>query len=540
VIGSPLDQRQAVWERARSETVDLLVVGGGINGVGIALDAVSRGLSTLLVERDDLAVGTSSRSSKLIHGGLRYLEQYRFGLVREALAERRMLGRLAPHIVEMERFVFPVMGRWWEVPYIGAGLTFYDMLGGRHGGRYRYMGEDAATGKIPSLRSADLRAAFEYSDGVFDDARMVIAVARTARSLGAGILTRAEMAEVGVDAAGVSHATLLDRLTGDTCQVAARAVVDATGAFSADSEEGVAPSRGVHIVVSRDRIEASAGMTIRVPGRVVFLIPWLDRWLIGTTDVAHSGPVDRPQPSSQELTYLFESVGSVLDIDLGPEDVISAFAGIRPLADDGDTDGDTASLSREERITEVRPGLFRVRGGKYTTYRRVAQRVGDRVAARLGMGGPCMTEAIPVLGAAPTATLAATGRALIDSGLDPDMARRLVRRHGTEAAEVAATARSLDQTARLVPELPYLAAEAWWAVHQEQALSIDDVLSRRTRVAVEVRDHGEAALDTVAGVLGSALGWDDVERERAVKEDGEAAAHEYGVPETHLAGEARR
>jgi len=311
--------------------------------------------------------------------------------------------------------------------------------------------------------------------------------------------------------------------------MSARAVVDATGAFSADNEDGVVPSRGVHIVVPRDRIAASAGMTIRVPGRVVFLIPWLDRWLIGTTDVAHTGPVDRPRASGEELEYLFESVRDVLDIELGPDDVISTFAGIRPLADDGESD-DTAELSREERITEPRPGLFRVRGGKFTTYRKVAQRVVDRVAERLGSAGPSMTGTIPVLGASPTATLGETERALTASGLEPDIARRLVRRHGIEAPEVAAIATDLGLADRLVPGLPYLTAEVWWAVHREHALSIDDVLARRTRVVLEVGDHGEAALETVAGVIGHVLGWDEERQAQEIKEFREAAAHEYGVP----------
>jgi glycerol-3-phosphate dehydrogenase len=394
--------------------------------------------------------------------------------------------------------------------------------------------------RVPSLRAERLTAAFEYSDGVFDDARLVVALARTARSLGAGVITRVEMVELEEAAAGMSHVTVSDRLTGETGGVQAQAVVDATGAFSADDEPGVAPSRGVHIVVPRDKIDASTGMTIRVPGRVVFLIPWLDRWLIGTTDVPHTGPVDRPRASADELEYLFHSVRRVLDVELGPDDIISTFAGIRPLADDGESD-DTAELSREERITEVRPGLFRVRGGKYTTYRRVAERVVDKVAARLAKGGPSMTAAIPVPGAAPAAALAASAEKLVESGMEADIARRLVRRHGSEAPVLAETARSLGLDHRLVPDLPYLAVEAWWAVHEEHALGLDDVLSRRTRISLEVRDHGEAALDSVAGVLADALGWGAAERERATREFRESAEHEYGVPGRGLvAGEVRQ
>jgi glycerol-3-phosphate dehydrogenase len=530
VILAPLDQRQKVLDRARSETFDVVVVGGGINGVGIALDAVSRGLSVLILERDDLAVGTSSRSSKLIHGGLRYLEQYRFGLVREALGERALLRRLAPHIVGMERFVFPVFGSWWQVPYVGAGLTLYQLLGGSHGGKHRRLGPELAIERIPDLSPMGLRGGYEYADGVFDDARLVVAVARAAIANGAGALTRAEVTGTETGAGGVIRVGVHDRLEGSVFEVGARTVVDATGAFSADHEPGVVASRGVHIVVPRERIEASTGMTIKIPGRVVFLIPWLDRWLIGTTDVPHTGPVDRPGASGEEVRYLLDLVNTVLQVGLGPSDIISTFAGIRPLADDGESD-ETAELSREEKITEPEPGVFRVRGGKYTTYRQVAQRAVDRVAARLGAGAPSMTNATPVPGAASAATLVATERELVGWGVAPDIVNRLVRRHGVEAVEVTDTARSLGLTGRLAPDLPYLEVEAWWAVHREQALGIDDVVSRRTRIALETPDHGEQALGTVAEVLGGVLGWDRERRAQEVKEFMVGAVHEYGIPE---------
>ncbi len=531
MIARPLDQRQEVIERAGAETFDVVVVGGGINGVGIALDAVSRGLSVLLLERDDLAVGTSSRSSKLIHGGLRYLEQYRFGLVREALGERALLRRLAPHIVGMEQFVFPVFGGWWQVPYVRAGLTLYDLLGGKDGGGHRRIDSDEARQRIPGLRTEGLRGGFEYGDGVFDDARLVVAVGRAAAAQGAALLTRAEMIGSESGPGGLIRVDVRDRLEGGPIEVATRSVVDATGAFSADVEEGVVPSRGVHIVVARERIEASTGMTIKIPGRVVFMIPWLDRWLIGTTDVPHAGPVDRPSASGEEVAYLLDLVASVLDVGLGPEDILSTFAGIRPLADDGESD-ETAELSREERISEPEPGRFQVRGGKYTTYRQVAQRVVDRVVTRLGTGGPSMTSSIPVPGAAPLETLDAFERSLIASAVPPDIAGRLVRRHGTEATEVVDTARSLGMTGRLVPDLPYLEVEAWWAVHREQALGVDDVLSRRTRIALESPDHGRHAAARVAAILGAALGWDQERQAQEVKVFAEGAVKEYGLPPT--------
>jgi glycerol-3-phosphate dehydrogenase len=509
---------------------DVLVVGGGINGVGAALDAVSRGLTVLLVERDDLAVGTSSRSSKLIHGGLRYLEQFRFGLVREALAERRLLGSIAPHIVGMERFLLPVVGRAWRVPYIAAGLTLYDLLGGRHGGRFEIIDREEARRMVPALRSEQLSGTFAYSDGVFDDARLVVALARTARSLGASILTRVEMTGTETTRTGGIFVTLHDVVTGETREVVGRTMIDATGAFSAEREPGVAPSRGVHIVVPRDRIPCVGGMTVSVPGRVVFLIPWLDQWLIGTTDVPHTGPIDRPHATTDELAYLFDSMRSVMDIGIDERDVVAAFAGIRPLADDGKDTDDTASLSREERISEPTPGLFTIRGGKYTTYRRVAARVVDRVMTRLGRSAKSVTSTLPVVGAAPPAALGVTHDTLVDDGWPPEIVGRLVMRHGTEAIEVAATAREIGLDGLLVPGLPYLAVEPWWGLHREMALGIDDVLARRTRVTLEDRGHGDHAVDSVAAILGSALGWSAERRVFEAAAYRQSSALEYGVP----------
>ncbi len=527
---SPLELRQAIWAQVDRQPWDVIVVGGGINGVGVALDAVSRGLTTLLVERDDLAVGTSSRSSKLIHGGLRYLEQFRFGLVREALAERRLLGQIAPHIIGMERFFLPVVGRAWRVPYIAAGLTLYDQLGGRHGGRFEVIDRDEARRLVPSLRFEQLSATFAYSDGVFDDARLVIALARTAHRHGAAILTRVEMTGVETTRAGGNVVTLSDAITGQTRDVHGRSIVDATGAFAAGHEPGVAPSRGIHLVVPRAKIPCASGMTVTVPGRVVFLIPWLDLWLIGTTDVPHLGPIDRPHATADEVAYLFESLRSVLDIDLDESDVVATFAGIRPLADDGRDSDDTASLSREERISEPSPALFTIRGGKYTTYRRVAARVVDRVVEQLGRGGASVTSTLPIVGAAARPVLSRLQDALVDDGWQPDVVRRLVMRHGTEANEVAATAREMGLDGPLVPGLPYLAVEQWWAMHREMALGIDDFLARRTRVAIEDQGHGDVAVESIAAFFGSALGWSAERRVDEVAAYRRSSAQEYGVP----------
>ncbi|NOY56380.1 MAG: glycerol-3-phosphate dehydrogenase/oxidase [Actinobacteria bacterium] len=530
---SPLDARAASLERAVSSPADLVVVGGGINGVGIALDAAARGLRTVLVERDDLAVGTSSRSSKLIHGGLRYLEHHQFHLVREALGERHLLRTtLAPHLVHIERFLFPVDGNRWLAPYIATGLTLYDLLGGRRSGRFRLVSRAEACRRVPGLREERLRVAFEYSDGVVDDARYVVAVARTAARLGATLLTRCEVVEWTRSEGRVTGVVARDRLDGSEHTIAGRVVIDATGAFEADdwSDDGhrLRPSRGIHLVVPRSRVPSDTGLTIRVPGRVVFLIPWGSHWLIGTTDVPHEGPVDRPTATGEEVSYLIDTLSRVLDVHLTAADIVATFAGVRPLVGAGD---DTSSISREEVIDEPEPGRITVRGGKFTTYRRVAGRTLDRASGALGRICPSSTARLPLVGAAPSSALAGvTGEVSSRFGLDRPSAQHLVSRYGTEALDVARIAIDEGLGRPLVSGLPYLQAEAWWAVHHEQALSVDDVLSRRTRIAIEDPHHGEVAAETVAGLLGEALGWDSGQRSAAVDEYVESVCTEYGVP----------
>ncbi|GBE22960.1 aerobic glycerol-3-phosphate dehydrogenase [bacterium BMS3Bbin01] len=530
---SLIDARAADLQRAASVPADVVVVGGGINGVGIALDATARGLRTVLVERDDLAVGTSSRSSKLIHGGLRYLEHGQFRLVREALGERHLLGTtLAPHLVHIERFLVPVDGNRWMAAYIAAGLTLYDLLGGRRSGRFRLVPRTEACRRVPGLREDRLRVAFEYSDGVVDDARYVVAVARTAARLGATLLTRCEVVEWARSAGCVTGVVVRDRLDGSEHTLAGRVVIDATGAFEADdwNEDGhpLRPSRGIHLVVPRSRVPSDTGLTIRVPGRVVFLIPWREHWLIGTTDVPHEGPVDRPTATGEEVSYLIDTLSSVLDIHLTAADVIATFAGVRPLVGTGD---DTSSISREEVIDQPEPGRITVRGGKFTTYRRVAERTLDQAAGVLGGIGPSSTARLPLVGAAPSGALAGvTSEVSLRFGLDQPCAQHLVSRYGSEALDVARIATDEGLGSPLVPGLPYLQAEAWWAIHREQALSLDDVLSRRTRIAIEDAHYGEAGAETVAALLGEALGWDSEQRSAEVDEYVGSVRTEYGVP----------
>ncbi len=532
---SPLEDRRRLIESVvAGEPIDVLIVGGGIHGAAALADAATRGLDALLVEREDLAVGTSSRSSKLIHGGLRYLEHLEFGLVREGLTERHTLGSLAPHLVTMHRFVVPVTGGAWRFPYIGAGLALYDLLGGRVGGRFEAFGAGGVERRAPAVDSSKTVGGFEYSDGVCDDARVVLAVAETARRNGGRILTRMEVKGIDRRASGLEVA-VVDRIGGGEHVLAARTVLDVTGAFEVDqpafqSEVGVVTSRGSHLVIPGDRLPGRRGLTIRVPGRVVFVIPWGRRWLVGTTDVAHDGPVDRPRATAAEVDYLLETLRQVLAVDLARSDVVATFAGVRPLAGGGGAPSDTVAISREHRVDHDDHGVVWVRGGKYTTYRRIAAEAVDVVCAFLGMGAGSVTGALPLAGASTSPVLDQTVTQLVVDGLEEIPARWLVGRHGIDAARVIAAGREAGLDGLLHPEMPYLAAEAWWAIYHEGALSLDDVLSRRTRLAIETGDHGLKAAPLVAGLLADVHGWSAAETETAITAYADSATSEYGVP----------
>ncbi|CAN5875713.1 glycerol-3-phosphate dehydrogenase [soil metagenome] len=530
-MSSRLEARKHLMALAASTSADVIVVGGGINGAGIALDAASRGLRTVLLERDDLAVGTSSRSSKLIHGGLRYLEHLQFGLVREALAERHLLStRLAPHLVHIERFTVPVYGGRWQTPYLATGLALYDLLGGRKAGPFGHLSHSQALAEMPTLHRTGLRGAFQYSDGVFDDARLVVAAARSAATLGATILTRCEVLEPIRSGALVEGVRVFDRLSAEHVEMKARVVIDATGVF--DFEPGAVnslrPSRGTHLVIPRSKIPLKGGLTLRVPGRLVFVIPWGGNWLVGTTDVPHRGDKDRPTATREEVSYLLSSLAEFLDVRLTLNDILATFAGIRPLVGGGE---DTSFLSREESIEEREPGLVTVRGGKYTTYRRVAQRAVDFTSSRLGEIPPSPTKWLPLVGAAAPGVLSRLGEELGPAtSLDDSIGQHLVARFGREAFEVASIAASADMAEPLVRGLPYLRAEAAWAIKREYALSIDDVLARRSRIAIEDPNHGMSAAGFVAGLLAKELGWGPDEQADAVEEYRKSSAIEYGVP----------
>ena len=543
----PLERRRAALARLADESWDVLVVGGGIVGSGVLLDATTRGLKAALVEQDDLAVGTSSRSSRLIHGGLRYLEDFRIGLVREALAERSRLLRLAPHLVHLERFLFPVYGYpLVSRAFMGAGLTLYDLLGAaRDGGRARHLGSGAVAELVPPIRRARLRGGVTYSDGVEDDARYSIAVARTAEAAGATIVTRARVSGLMADASGkVNGVRVHDSLDGADLEVRARSVVDATGVWLGHPEARVGgssmklvPSRGTHLVLERSRLPLQIGMTLKVPGRVLFIIPYPGAWIVGTTDVADEGAPGRPAPTADEVDEILENVNHVLDVDLSRADAVGAFAGLRPLV--GAPGGDTARVSREHTIHREESGLVRVSGGKYTTYRLMAR---DAVDVALEVAGaeasPSRTADHPLIGQPGERSSTRSRPSWREATAWTRSAGALVARHGTEARDVVRLGVELDLLRPLAMDGPELEAEVAWAVSRESALGVDDVLSRRMRLSMSRRDRAAAIAPRVADIMAAPLGW-DAERAAQEVEAFLAAAHrEYDVPGPDQANDA--
>jgi glycerol-3-phosphate dehydrogenase len=568
VASSPLDRRRRDLERLVGESWDLLIVGGGIVGAGALLDAATRGLKVALVEQDDIAAGTSSRSSRLVHGGLRYLQQFQVSLVREALAERARLLRLAPHLVRLEDFLFPLYGPPAITRlFYGAGLTAYDVLGSaKSGGRHRHLTTAQTLDYAPNLLRRDLRGALLYHDAMEDDARFALAVLRTALAHAPGstlAVTRVRATGPLRDGDRVTGAVLEDRLTGevpgdqltgeapgdrltgDTLEVRASAVLDATGVWGALPDRpfgagsfSVLPARGSHLVIPRDRIPARGGMTLRIPGRVAFLVPWPRHWVIGTTDHPFHGQLERPAASGAEVDEILGTLNGALDLELTRDDIVGTYAGLRPLIAPSDA-ASSVKISREHKVSVEGPGLVRVSGGKYTTYRVMARDAVDAVLGEGARGRPSGTAELPIIGAAARSDLDALAtRIAARHGVGELAGRSLVDRHGTEAEAVLALGAVGDRNRTLADGFPYLEAEVAWAVEQEHALSLDDVLSRRIRLAPELRDRGAAIAPRVAAILGECLGWDEGRRAEEVTSYLDGAHREFDVPATGEPGAA--
>jgi glycerol-3-phosphate dehydrogenase len=501
---------------------EVLVVGGGVVGAGVALDAVTRGLTVGLVEARDFGSGTSSRSSKLIHGGLRYLEQLNVGLVREALSERSiLLQRLAPHLVHPVSFLFPFTHHGWERAYVGSGVSAYDLLGftmGQSRGLpgHRQLTRKSALQLAPALKRSALTGALVYWDAQVDDARYVMTLLRTAASYGAHVASRTQVTGFLREGERVTGVRVTDLETGTELELRAQQVVNATGVWTDDIQEmvggrgsiNVRASKGVHLVVPRDRIHSSTGLILRTPVSVLFVIPWGRHWIIGTTDTDWALDKAHPAASRTDIDYVLGQLNNVLAVPLTRDDVEGVYAGLRPLLA-GESES-TSKLSREHTVAHPVPGLVMIAGGKYTTYRLMARDAVDAVAHGLdGKVAPSCTENIPLAGATGYQALW-NGRYSLarSSGLHVARIEHLLDRYGSmigEVLDLIAGDASLGKP--LAGADDYLRAEIVYAASHEGARHLDDVLARRTHASIETWDRGLTAADEAVTLMAGPMKW---------------------------------
>ena len=524
----PRFERGAMIERLCEQDFDVLVIGGGITGAGVALDAETRGLRTALVEADDFASGTSSKSSKLVHGGLRYLQQGEIRLVYDSLHERERLRRNAPHLVKLLPFMIPILTREGLIPRrvaraLGTAMWMYDLTGGfRIGKLHKRLDAEEAFAHLPTMPQERLAGAYLYYDATTDDARLVLTIARTAANQGAVIVNRARVVGLTRDGDGQVDGAIVD-LGDRRCEVRARAVVNAAGVWSDEVrtlEDGVdpdsiRPAKGIHLTVPWEKVRNDIAVVIPVAGdkRSLFVVPWgrradgtFEHTYVGTTDTDFTGPLDDPPCTAEDIAYVLGALNAVVTTEITPADVTGVWAGLRPLVK-SEPSHRTADLSRRHRVTIGAAGLVTVTGGKLTTYREMAEDTVDVVAERLGHEARCRTKKLPLLGAdgyreAPPGTLAA----------------HLGGRYGTLATELdSLIAADPALGAPLIDGLPHVRAEAVYAVRHEMATTLVDVLVRRTRAHLFDRPATLAAAPAVATLIGAELGWDDAETARQLE-----------------------
>ncbi|CAD6004174.1 glycerol-3-phosphate dehydrogenase/oxidase [Agreia sp. COWG] len=525
------EEREAAIEALKTKELDILVVGGGIVGAGSALDAVTRGLSVGIVEARDWSSGTSSRSSKLVHGGVRYLEQLNFRLVREALIERGLLlQRIAPHLVKPVRFLIPLKRRFIDRFYIGAGMVLYDLFsytGGRPPGvpHHRHLTRGQVQRAIPSMAHDALIGGITYYDAQVDDARYGASVVRTASAYGAHAANRVRVEgfiKVGQRVVGVNAH---DLQTGEKFEIRAKQVVNATGVWTDDTqamvgERGqfkVRASKGIHLVVPRDRFQSSMGLLLRTEKSVLFVIPWGRHWLVGTTDTDWHLDKAHPAATAADIDYVLEHVNEVLTVPLTRDDVEGVYAGLRPLLA-GESD-QTSKLSREHLVAHSVPGLVVIAGGKWTTYRVMAKDAIDAAVSALDGKIPAsVTEDIALVGAEGYQA-AWNKRAKIARkfGVHTVRIEHLLNRFGTLTDELLDLITENPELAQPLPGADdYLAAEVVYAASHEGALHLEDVLARRTRISIEAWDRGVSAAPVAARLMAGVLGWDEARIEREV------------------------
>ena len=547
--------RTASIEAIAGQRFEVVVIGGGVTGAGVALDAASRGYSVALLERGDYAEGTSSRSSKMVHGGLRYLQNLDLGLVREALLERQLMVQLAPHLVYPTPFLVPTLGDDRRNRLIGIGLNMYDVMATTRVGRsrremrssreaaedyywspdrHRTIDRDEVLEMVPALGPRDPKNAYLFYDCQTDDVRLTLTVLGEAERFGAVMLNGAEVVEVLGHNGRADGVAFVEASSGQRIEVGADNVVNATGVFAdrirpeeVVEEEDVpriSPSRGTHLLIDQEKLSTGSAACILPAGegRAIFALPWYGRTLVGTTDNDFEGDIDHPRPGEEDVEYLLDAANEFFGISLGVGDIVGAYAGVRPLIATGDPKK-SVDISRKAELYETSSGMLTITGGKLTTWRRMAKQTVDRLVEREGREAPCHTAEIPLGMAARPEDLEAP------PGVGEEALAQLAFRYGHAARKVLALAREQPKLAQpIVPGRPDLLAEAVIAVRYEQARSVADVLLRRTRLgllaAPQLRD-AEAVLP-VATVLGEELGWSAGEVEAAAAAWPEAAVEE--------------
>lgn len=556
-----LTAREEALEAMGSTTLDVLVIGGGVVGTGSALDAATRGLSVGLVEARDFASGTSSRSSKLMHGGLRYLEMLDFRLVAEALKERGLnLQHLAPHLVREVGFLYPLQHRGWERLYAGSGVALYDAMSKASGygsgvPLHRHKTRRGARKLMPALRKDALVGAIHYYDAQVDDARHTMFLARTAAAYGAHVASRTRVVDLLREGDRVVGARVRDLESGRELDIAARQVINATGVWTDETQSfagqrgqfHVRASKGIHLVVPRDRIRGEAGLILRTETSVLFVIPWGRHWIIGTTDTDWDLSKDHPAASRRDIDYLLDHVNAVLEQPLTHDDVEGVYAGLRPLLA-GESDA-TSKLSREHAIGTGAKGLVVVAGGKYTTYRVMAEDAVD--AAVHGLSAqldrsvpPCCTEDVPLLGADGYEALRNQRHQLAArSGLSVARIEHLLGRYGSLVTEILDMIDERPDLGRgLTGADDYLRAEIVYAASHEGARHLDDAIARRTHISIETFDRGTAVAEEVADLMAEVLSWSAEQRDREVEhylKRVEAERESQTMPDDETADAAR-
>lgn len=534
--------RQHNLKRLADEDFDVLVIGGGITGVGVALDAASRGLRTALVEKDDFASGTSSKSSKLIHGGLRYLQQGEIGLVYEALHERQRLRRNAPHLVRILPFMIPILTRDGVISKkiaraLGSALWMYDLTGGwRIGKLHRRLKSKQAQSHLPTIKSERIAAGYLYFDAAADDARLCVTVARTAASHGAAVVNHCTVQQILHDEAGRACGALVSPANSEPFEITARCVINAAGVWAdhvRHADEGVdpqsiRPAKGIHITLPWKMIRNDIAVVIpvRVDKRSLFVVPWISNYdgtfqytYVGTTDTDFAGGVDESQCSTTDIDYVITALNAALNTEISRDDITAVWSGLRPLVrnTDGTTaTGKTSDLSRKHQVRTSDSGMISVTGGKLTTYRKMSEHAIDAAVKQLGLSNRCKTKRLPFIGAI------GFHDAML-KGPDP----HLVERFGSESAAINMLISNNARLAEpLIVGLPYLKAEAIFAVRNEMALSLDDILSRRTRARIINRRATLAGARSVAELIAPELHWSLAQIDKQVNDFVDSCARE--------------